>query len=44
MLVHTKKKDWLWQYHLAAGLLQMENPAGLVRRILAAQIVATDID
>jgi site-specific DNA recombinase len=42
--VHTKKKDRLYRYYVAAGLLQGESPTGLVRRVPATEIDAAVID
>jgi hypothetical protein len=42
--VHTKKKDRLYRYYVAAGLLQGECPTDLVRRVPAAEIEAAVID
>ena len=42
--VHTKKKDRLYRYYVAAGLLKGESPTGLVRRVPAAEIEAAVID
>ena len=42
--VHTKKKDRLYRYYVAASLLKGENPAGVVRRVPAAEIEAAVID
>ncbi|MBT7759046.1 MAG: recombinase family protein [Rhodospirillaceae bacterium] len=42
--VHTKKKGRLYRYYVAAGLLKGETPAGLVRRVPAAEIEAAVID
>ena len=42
--VHTKKKDRLYRYYVAAGLLKGETPTGLVRRVPAAEIEAAVID
>ena len=41
---HTKKKDRLYRYYVAARLLKGENPAGVVRRVPAAEIEAAVVD
>ena len=42
--VHTRKKDRLYRYYVAAGLLRGESPTGLVRRVPAAEIEAAVSD
>ncbi len=41
---HTKKKDRLYRYYVAAELLKGENPTGVVRRVPAAEIEAAVVD
>ena len=41
---HTKKKDRLYRYYVAARLLKGEKPAGVVRRVPAAEIEAVVVD
>ena len=42
--VHTRKRDRLYRYYVAAGLLKGDTPAGVVRRVAAAEIEAAVID
>jgi site-specific DNA recombinase len=42
--VHTKKKNKLYRYYVAAGLLKGESPDGIVRRVPAGEIEAAVID
>ena len=41
---HTKKKDRLYRYYVAASLMKGENPTGVVRRVPAAEIEAAVVD
>ena len=41
---HTKKKDRLYRYYVAARLLKGENPTGVVRRVPAAEVEAAVVD
>ena len=41
---HTKKKDRLYRYYVAASLIKGENAIGVVRRVPAAEIEAAVID
>ena len=41
---HTKKKNRLYRYYVAAEWLKGENPTGIVRRVPAAEIEAAVID
>ena len=42
--VHTKKKNKLYRYYVAAELLKGETPDGIVRRVPAGEIEAAVID
>ncbi len=42
--VHTKKKNKLYRYYVAAELLKGESPDGIVRRVPAGEIEAAVID
>ena len=41
---HTRKRNRLYRYYVAAGLLRGETPDGIVRRVPAAEIEAAVID
>ncbi len=41
---HTKKKDRLYRYYVAASLMKGESPVGVVRRVPAAEIEGAVVD
>ena len=41
---HTRKRDRLYRYYVAAGLVKGESPSDVVRRVPAAEIEAAVID